>query len=66
MAAIGGGDAGGASSPRAEGVGPIIAEAVIEWFGVDWHAAIVDQWTAAGVAHGRRAATSRCRAPSRA
>jgi DNA ligase (NAD+) len=33
----------------AEGVGPTIAEAVIEWFKVDWHAAIVDKWTAAGV-----------------
>jgi DNA ligase (NAD+) len=34
----------------AEGVGPTIAEAVIAWFEVDWHAAIVDKWTAAGVA----------------
>ncbi|WP_240341080.1 NAD-dependent DNA ligase LigA [Nocardioides sp. SYSU D00038] len=33
----------------AEGVGPTIAEAVIEWFGVDWHRAIVDRWEAAGV-----------------
>jgi DNA ligase (NAD+) len=33
----------------AEGVGPTIAEAVVEWFGVDWHAAIVDKWAAAGV-----------------
>jgi DNA ligase (NAD+) len=34
----------------AEGVGPTIAEAVIEWFGVDWHTAIVDKWEAASVA----------------
>ena len=33
----------------AEGVGPTIAESVIEWFGVDWHRAIVDKWLAAGV-----------------
>jgi len=33
----------------AEGVGPTIAEAVIEWFKVDWHAEIVDKWAAAGV-----------------
>ncbi|WP_310962737.1 NAD-dependent DNA ligase LigA [Nocardioides terrisoli] len=33
----------------AEGVGPTIAEAVIEWFTVDWHRAIVDRWAAAGV-----------------
>jgi DNA ligase (NAD+) len=33
----------------AEGVGPVIAEAVTEWFAVDWHVAIVDKWAAAGV-----------------
>jgi DNA ligase (NAD+) len=33
----------------AEGVGPTIAEAVREWFAVDWHRAIVDRWAAAGV-----------------
>jgi DNA ligase (NAD+) len=33
----------------AEGVGPTIAESVIEWFGVDWHRAIVDKWEKAGV-----------------
>ncbi|MCB0908974.1 MAG: NAD-dependent DNA ligase LigA, partial [Nocardioidaceae bacterium] len=33
----------------AEGVGPTIAEAVIEWFGIDWHTEIVDKWAAAGV-----------------
>jgi DNA ligase (NAD+) len=33
----------------AEGVGPTIAESVIEWFEVDWHAAIVDAWSRAGV-----------------
>ncbi len=32
-----------------EGVGLVIAEAVKEWFSVDWHAAIVDKWAAAGV-----------------
>ena len=32
-----------------EGVGPTIAHAVIEWFKVDWHQAIVDKWKAAGV-----------------
>jgi DNA ligase (NAD+) len=33
----------------AEGVGPTIAEAVIEWFAEPWHAEIVDAWTRAGV-----------------
>ncbi|GAA4727197.1 NAD-dependent DNA ligase LigA [Nocardioides endophyticus] len=33
----------------AEGVGPTIAEAVIEWFKEPWHVAIVDKWKAAGV-----------------
>jgi len=32
-----------------EGVGPTIAASVREWLGVDWHAAIVDKWRAAGV-----------------
>src|SRR5262245_11884862 len=33
----------------ADGVGPTIATAVVEWFGVDWHREIVDKWAAAGV-----------------
>ncbi|WP_372727134.1 NAD-dependent DNA ligase LigA [Nocardioides sp.] len=33
----------------ADGVGPTIAEAVVEWFGVDWHVAIVDAWERAGI-----------------
>ncbi|MFN2559861.1 MAG: NAD-dependent DNA ligase LigA [Jatrophihabitans sp.] len=33
----------------AEGVGQVIAEAVVDWFAVDWHVAIVDKWAAAGV-----------------
>jgi DNA ligase (NAD+) len=33
-----------------DGVGPVIADAVIDWFTVEWHAAIVDKWAAAGVA----------------
>jgi DNA ligase (NAD+) len=32
-----------------DGVGPTIAEALVEWFTVDWHRGIVDQWAAAGV-----------------
>ena len=37
------------SWPRTEGVGPIIAEAVVEWFAVDWHRDVVEKWRAAGV-----------------
>ncbi|WP_243057010.1 NAD-dependent DNA ligase LigA [Nocardioides sp. SR21] len=33
----------------AEGVGPTIAEAVIEWFKEPWHVEIVDKWAAAEV-----------------
>ncbi|MBY6716210.1 NAD-dependent DNA ligase LigA, partial [Rhodococcus sp. BP-110] len=33
----------------ADGVGPTIARAVVEWFDVDWHRAIVEKWSAAGV-----------------
>ncbi|OHU61959.1 NAD-dependent DNA ligase LigA [Mycobacteroides chelonae] len=32
-----------------EGVGATIAAAVVDWFTVDWHRAIVDNWRAAGV-----------------
>ena len=32
-----------------EGVGPVIADAVLEWFEVDWHRDIVAEWEAAGV-----------------
>ena len=32
-----------------EGVGPIIAEAVEEWFAEDWHREVVAKWRAAGV-----------------
>jgi len=32
-----------------DGVGPIIAAAVGDWFGVDWHVEIVERWGAAGV-----------------
>jgi DNA ligase (NAD+) len=32
-----------------EGVGPVIAEAIIEWFAVDWHRELVAKWRAAGV-----------------
>jgi DNA ligase (NAD+) len=48
MAAIRG--ASEAELAAAEGVGPTIAEAVIEWFKVDWHVEIVDTWERAGVA----------------
>jgi DNA ligase (NAD+) len=34
---------------RVDGVGTIIADALLEWFSVDWHRDIVDRWTAAGV-----------------
>ncbi|WP_235900353.1 NAD-dependent DNA ligase LigA [Lolliginicoccus suaedae] len=32
-----------------DGVGPTIAQAVEEWFDVDWHREIIDRWAAAGV-----------------
>lgn len=32
-----------------DGVGGIIADALIDWFTVDWHVEIVEQWRAAGV-----------------
>lgn len=32
-----------------EGVGPVIAASVVEWFEVDWHREIVERWAADGV-----------------
>nr|WP_309067979.1 NAD-dependent DNA ligase LigA [Microbacterium sp.] len=32
-----------------EGVGPIIADSLREWFEIDWHVEIIDRWRAAGV-----------------
>ncbi len=32
-----------------EGVGPTIAESVVDWFTVDWHREVVEKWRAAGV-----------------
>jgi DNA ligase (NAD+) len=42
------------SAERAElaevdGVGPIIADSLLEWFEVDWHREILDRWSASGV-----------------
>ncbi|WP_096305144.1 NAD-dependent DNA ligase LigA [Jatrophihabitans sp. GAS493] len=43
---------------QAEGVGPTIAEAVAEWFTVDWHRSIVERWRAAGVSLADAATTA--------
>lgn len=32
-----------------DGVGGVIAESIAEWFGIDWHQAIVKKWATAGV-----------------
>jgi DNA ligase (NAD+) len=34
---------------QVDGVGPVIASAIKEWFAVDWHQAIIEAWRAAGV-----------------
>ena len=31
-----------------DGIGPTLAASIIDWFGVDWHNAIVAKWQAAG------------------
>ena len=33
-----------------DGVGGVIAESIVEWFSIDWHQAIIEKWSAAGVA----------------
>jgi len=32
-----------------DGVGPAIADSIVEWFGIDWHRAIIEKWSRAGV-----------------
>jgi DNA ligase (NAD+) len=32
-----------------EGLGPVIAESLVDWFAEDWHVEVVDRWAAAGV-----------------
>ncbi|NYF14490.1 DNA ligase (NAD+) [Pseudoclavibacter sp. JAI123] len=34
---------------QVEGVGPTIADAIVEWLAEDWHREIIDAWRAAGV-----------------
>jgi DNA ligase (NAD+) len=41
--------AGSTELAEVEGVGPIIAESLQEWFDVDWHREIVERWAASGV-----------------
>jgi DNA ligase (NAD+) len=41
--------AGSAELAQVEGVGPIIADSLREWFEVDWHREIVERWAASGV-----------------
>jgi DNA ligase (NAD+) len=51
--AFGSVDAIAAASPEqltaVDDVGPTIAASLQDWFGVDWHTAIVEKWRAAGV-----------------
>ena len=42
-------EAGVEQLAETDGVGQIIAEAVVEWFETDWHREIVDGWAASGV-----------------
>ena len=32
-----------------DGVGPVIAESILDWYAQDWHREILDRWVAAGV-----------------
>lgn len=41
--------ASGEQLAAVEGVGAVIAEAITDWFAVDWHRSVVDKWAAAGV-----------------
>ena len=32
-----------------DGVGPVIADSIVEWFAVEWHRSIVERWRGSGV-----------------
>lgn len=32
-----------------DGVGSVIADSIVEWFAVEWHASIIEKWSSAGV-----------------
>ena len=69
-AAFGSVDAIAAASPEqlvaVDDVGPTIAASIRDWFAVDWHAAIVDKWRAAGVQLAQRGSAGRRPRPPRA
>lgn len=44
-----GGEAATARLAGVEGVGPVIGASLVDWFGVDWHRAVVEHWQQAGV-----------------
>ena len=39
-----------AALSEVEGVGPVIAESLLDWYGEPWHREVLDRWAAAGVA----------------
>jgi len=41
-------DASVAELSAVEGIGPVLAASIAEWFAVDWHRAIIEKWQAAG------------------
>ncbi|MCV2394051.1 NAD-dependent DNA ligase LigA [Actinotalea sp. M2MS4P-6] len=43
-------DAAVAVLSEVDGVGPTIAESILDWYAEDWHREILDRWAAAGVA----------------
>ena len=34
---------------QVDGVGPVIAESLLDWYAEDWHREVLDRWSAAGV-----------------
>ena len=38
-----------ASLAEVDGVGPVIAESLLDWYAEDWHRDVLDRWAAAGV-----------------
>ncbi|HLR95852.1 MAG TPA: NAD-dependent DNA ligase LigA, partial [Jiangellaceae bacterium] len=47
--AVSSGESGRERIAEVDGVGPALADSLIEWFDVDWHRSIIERWRAAGV-----------------
>lgn len=37
---------------QVDGIGPVLAQSIVDWFAIDWHRAIIERWRRAGALAG--------------